>query len=89
MATGRFIHRSLLGTSLAAVAILAWAGSPAGAATDVSPPTWTKVPAASIPLGAALDEIGDCGSVEHGCTRSTWTTRPSTPSPASTTTWST
>ena len=65
MATGRFIHRSLLGTSLAAVAILAWAGSPAGAATDVSPPTWTKVPAASIPAGAALDEIGDCGSVEH------------------------
>lgn len=58
----RFPRRGLLGASIGVAGALAWAGSPAGAATDISPPTWSKVPAASIPLGAVLDPISGCGS---------------------------
>jgi hypothetical protein len=54
-----------------AIAVLlagaAMAGAPAGAATDVTPPVWTKIPAASIPVGAVLDSW-DCDGVEFSLT---------------------
>ncbi len=58
MRTGSFIRTSLLGTTILAAAAMGLAAAPAGAATDTSPPTWTKLPAASIPLGAVLSGIG-------------------------------
>ncbi len=50
----------------AAVATLATVvvSSPAGSATDTSPPVWVKTPTASIPLGAVLD-TWDCEGVEY------------------------
>lgn len=50
------VRRTLaLSTSVLATSVVVLAGSPVGAATDTSPPTWSKIPAASLALGAVLD----------------------------------
>lgn len=66
MAGNRTRHGALLAAAVALGMVVV--GTPASAAVDITPPTWSKVPTASIPVGAVLNAWDCNGDAEQALT---------------------